>query len=112
MRVYKQKSDPQECDNSRGLLVADHAAKGLVRMVKAAIDNDYTSNMPATQHGAVSGRGTDMASHVIRSAAAAASMLNLSIFVLFVDLIKAFDKVIREIVHGWGVARLEIRLHI
>ena len=43
-----------------------------------------------------------MASHLIRSAAAAAAMLRLSVFVLFVDLVKAFDKVIRQLVYGWG----------
>eukprot|EP00973_Karenia_brevis_P082525 11438684-Karenia_brevis.AAC.1 len=43
-----------------------------------------------------------MASHVIRSAIAAASMLRLCIFVLFVDLVKAFDKIIRQLVCGWS----------
>ena len=100
--LYKQKSDPQDCDNSRGLLLADHAGKGLVGIIKNAVDQVYTEKMPTSQHGAVAGRGTDMASHLIRSAVAAAAMLKLSIFVLFVDLVKAFDKVIRQLVYGWG----------
>eukprot|EP00973_Karenia_brevis_P062247 8658418-Karenia_brevis.AAC.1 len=29
----------------------------------------------------------------------------MSIFILFVDLVKAFDKVIRQLVYGWGDAR-------
>ena len=29
-------------------------------------------------------------------------LLNLSFFILFVDLVKAFDKVIRQLVMGWG----------
>eukprot|EP00973_Karenia_brevis_P064818 9003079-Karenia_brevis.AAC.1 len=61
--------------------------------------------MPATQHGAVKGRGTDIASHTIRSAQAAAKLLRKSIFVLFVDLVKAFDKAIRELVYGWGQSK-------
>ena len=38
----------------------------------------------------------------MKSAIAASVMLEVSIFVLFVDLVKAFDKVIRQIVYGWG----------
>ena len=32
-------------------------------------------------------------------------MLGISIFVLFVDLVKAFDKIIRQVVYGWGDCR-------
>ena len=103
--VHKKKGDPQECDNSRGLLLADHAGKGLVGMIKDAVDPVYTAKMPLVQHGAVAGRGTDKASHLVRSAAAAAAMLKWSIFVLFVDLVKAFDKAIRQLVLGWGASK-------
>ena len=58
--------------------------------------------MPLSQHGAVKGRSTDVASHLVRSCASVAALLNLSIFILFVDLVKAFDKVIRQLVMGWG----------
>ena len=37
-----------------------------------------------------------------KSAIDAAKLLRLSLFVLFVDLVKAFDKIIRLIVYGWG----------
>ena len=60
--------------------------------------------MPSSQHGAIPGKGTDLASHLVRSAVAAAAMLNMSVCVLLVDLVKAFDKVVRQLVHGWGPA--------
>eukprot|EP00973_Karenia_brevis_P015981 2184649-Karenia_brevis.AAC.1 len=54
------------------------------------------------QCGAVRKRGTDFATHLVASAVAAASMMSLSIFVLFLDLVKAFDRVVRQLVVGWG----------
>ena len=46
-----------------------------------------------------------MASHLIRSAIDVAKLHNLSVFVLFVDLVKAFDKVVRQLIYGWGPER-------
>eukprot|EP00973_Karenia_brevis_P002825 383944-Karenia_brevis.AAC.1 len=62
------------------------------------------------QCGAVIGKGTDVATHLVRSAIAAGKLLSLSVFVLFVDLTKAFDKVIRQIVFGWGTAEPDDRV--
>ena len=58
--------------------------------------------MPPDQHGAVAFKGTDFASHIIATAIDLAALLRLSIFVLFVDLTKAFDRVIRQHPLGWG----------
>ena len=65
--------------------------------------------MPVDQHGAVAMRGTDFASHIVTSAIAVAHLLKLSLFVLFVDLTKAFDRVIRQLVHGWGLIKSSCR---
>ena len=100
--VYKKKGDPRDCDSSRGILLADHSGKALAGIVKQAIDPIYESKMPATQFGAVPRRGTDQASLMIRAAIEVSILKGCSIAVLFVDLVKAFDKVIREIVFGWG----------
>lgn len=81
--VYKKKGDPMITDSSRGILFADHAGKGLIGMVKEKIDPAYEKMMPATQFGAVSKRGTDQASHIVRSAADAAAMRNFNIVVFF-----------------------------
>ena len=98
--VYKKKGDPMITDSSRGILLADHSGKALAGMVKEKIDPEYVVKMPSTQFGAVPKRGTDQASHIVRSAADAAAMWNFSIVVLFLDLVKAFDRVIRELVFG------------
>ena len=99
--VYKKKGAAEECDNSRGILLADHSGKALTGMVKEAIDPVYNRHQPLNQHAAPV-KGTDIATHVIKSAISAANMLHMSIFVLFVDLVKAFDKIIRQLVYGWG----------
>ena len=45
--------------------------------------------------------GTALASHVARSFLAVAAVWGWSTFVLLLDLTKAFDKVLRELVLGW-----------
>ena len=62
---------------------------------------DYMRNMPPSQHGAVAGKGTDLAHHYVLASLDLACNLALSIALLFVDWQKAFDKAIREIVFGW-----------
>eukprot|EP00973_Karenia_brevis_P001563 211397-Karenia_brevis.AAC.1 len=59
------------------------------------------SHVPETQCGAVAKRSTDFATLILRSAIVYAQHNGLSLFVLFVDLVKAFDKVLREIVLGF-----------
>eukprot|EP00973_Karenia_brevis_P095956 12429960-Karenia_brevis.AAC.1 len=56
--------------------------------------------MPDTQFGATAGGGTDFASHIVRSFLEYCLCASLSYFVLFVDLVKAFDRIIRELVLG------------
>jgi len=57
--------------------------------------------MPSTQLGVVSGGGTDYPHHLLLSALDYAAMLSISIFILLVGLIKAFDRVLRELVFGF-----------
>ena len=101
VELFKGKGDAKVCDASRGLLIGDHMAKGFIGCLKDSIENLYTANMPSCQHGAVSGGGSDLAHHLVLSAIDYAFAMSLSIFVLFVDLVKAFDKVLRELVMGF-----------
>eukprot|EP00959_Pyramimonas_sp_CCMP1952_P191399 4001945-Pyramimonas_sp.AAC.1 len=66
-------------------------------MRKRSIEDAYTAKMPINQRGAVAGRGTDFASHIVATMADIASMMGWSIFILYLDLVKAFDRVIRQL---------------
>ena len=46
-----------------------------------------------------------MASHIARTAIDVAILLRLSLFVFFVDVVKAFGKNFRQLVYGWGPNR-------
>ncbi|CAK0907837.1 unnamed protein product [Prorocentrum cordatum] len=93
--VWKKKGSVHECDDHRGLLLSDHAGKALTGMLKRSIEDVYTAKMPINQHGAVAGRGTDFASHIVATMADIASMMGWSVFILYLDIVKAFDRVIR-----------------
>ena len=102
VNIYKRKGDPADCDSHRGILLEDHAAKGGIKaMMKQDIDVQYNLKIPQDQYGATKGRGTDFATHIITSMAAVAKLMEWSIFLLFIDLTKAFDRIIRELVVGW-----------
>ncbi|CAK0897979.1 unnamed protein product [Prorocentrum cordatum] len=100
--AWKRKGDIRSCDASRGLLLSDHAAKGLAGMVKQSVEPAYEQNVPQDQYGAVRRRGADFATHIVVTVAALAKAMNWSIFILFLDLVKAFDRVVRQLVVGWG----------
>ena len=99
--IYKRKGSPVICDSSRGILLSSHASKGLANILADEVEPCYNRHLPECQHGAVAGKGTDLAAHMIRSLLDLANLARLSIFILFIDLVKAFDRVIREIVFGF-----------
>ena len=100
VELFKGKGDALDCNNSRGLLVADHMGKGLASILKCDCDEHYNANIPECQHGAVSGKSTDFAHHFILSCIDLAVAFALCICVLFVDLSKAYDGVVRELLMG------------
>ena len=84
--VYKKKGPREDCDESRGIVLEDHAAKGLKQLLSNEVTPQYTEHMPETQHGAVAGRGTDFASHLVQCFLAYCAAPGTSCFVWFVDL--------------------------
>ena len=99
--LYKGKGDPSVADNNRGLLISEHASKVFTGLLRDRIEPNYNKYIPQEQFGCVSARGTIFATHIVRSFLDYCSMLSLCSFVLFVDLSKAFDFAIREILLGW-----------
>ena len=66
------------------------------------MNDRYTDQVGSNQYGAVSGRGTATASLAVRCFMDMCMLLGLSCFVLFLDLTKAFDLAVRELVLGWA----------
>eukprot|EP00973_Karenia_brevis_P064031 8898454-Karenia_brevis.AAC.1 len=56
------------CDNYRGLLISDHMSKAVTCVLDEYVESYYYKCIPPEQCGAAAGRGTDFATHVIRSA--------------------------------------------
>ena len=99
--VHKRKGSKHDCDCSRGILLANHSGKALCRLLADHLRPTYDQHMPKDQYGAVSCLSTDLATHIVRSFFDYSLAAALSVFVLFVDLVKAFDRAIREIVFGF-----------
>ena len=99
--VHKGKGPKNCCDEYRGILLENHLGKGLKEMLAEDVNPHYTKHMPDMQHGAVAGRGTDLASHIVASFLDYCRLGQKSCFVLYLDLVKAFDRVIREVVLGF-----------
>ena len=99
--IYKGKGTATDPDNYRGILVSDHLGKILTSLLQAHLNTTYEKAVGVSQYGAVKHRGTAMASLVVRSFLDLCSVRSWSCFVLFVDLSKAFDYAIREVVMGW-----------
>lgn len=84
-----KKGSNLERDNSRGLPIGDHLSKL------------HLTHIPKAQCGACLGRITDMANHTVHAFIdLAANSAKGSSCVVFLDLTKACDKAIREIVRA------------
>lgn len=96
-----KKNDPLICDNYRGLSVTDHVVKVLTALLYDNMADSYERLVGPTQMGVVRGRGGPFPVHMLGSFMSAASAAGRSFFVLFVDLVKAFDYAVRELACGW-----------
>ena len=99
--LYKGKGSPSSCDSYRGLLIGDHISKILTTLLQNELEEPYKLQIGPDQYGATSGRSTALASLALRSFLDCCKLRAWSSFVLFVDLSKAFDFAVREVIMGW-----------
>ena len=99
--LWKAKGSAKDCNNSRGLLLADHAGKVLTGLLQNEVDETYRAYIGPDQHGCAAGHGTEFAVHMTRTFTDWCTMMGRSCFILFVDLTKAFDLAVRELLLGW-----------
>ena len=99
--VHKRNGPVDDCDESRGILLESHIAKSFKQLLSNMAASQYEQHILETQSGAVAGCGTDHAAHLVYCFRAFCDVSHMPYFAWYVDLVKALDLVIREIVLGW-----------
>ena len=99
-RLYKGKGDAADCNSHRGLLTADHASKVFTSLVWPPIARVCDKRLPTEQCGCVRGRGTARVMHTSKLFARRVAAHKRPCALVFADLVKAFDRVLRAVVMG------------
>ena len=82
-------------------MLSDHQVKVLTGCIYNDIGIKYERYIPEEQFGACRGRGTDFASRLSHTFLSLCKMFNMSAAILFVDLSKAFDLALRQVISGF-----------
>ena len=102
--LFKGKGDLTECSSSRGILISDAGGKQWHSWVREGLANHQRkSHSRDTQFSDTVHAGTDLCSLLARTYWAWIEALQLSGYSLFVDIVGAFDAVVRRFVSDNGV---------
>ena len=99
--LYKRKGDALERGNHRGLKLTEQVKKVLERIMDG---NRQLVSKEDSQFGFVPGRGTTDAIFVVRQLQEKYLAANKRLYMAFVDLEKAFDRVPRKVI--WWALRV------
>jgi len=105
VNVYKGKGDALECGSYRGIKLLDHVMKVLERIIEKKV-RDRVS-IDDMQFGFRPGRGTTDAIFIVRQVQEKFVNKKQDLWMAFVDLEKAFDRVPREVV-WWALRTMGI----
>ena len=100
--LYKGKGDPLSCSAYRGIKLLELGLKVFDRIMDRRIRNRVTIN--ESQFGFMPGRGTVDAIFIVRQLQEKYLGKNRKLYLGFVDLEKAFDRVPREVVK-WALRK-------
>ena len=108
---YKWKGDAAECDLYRGIKLLDHAMKVVEKVLEERLRR--VVKISACQCGFMPGKGTIDAIYVVRRMMEKHEAKGKKLYLCFVDLRKAFDRVPRSVI-AWalrksGVVEGEVR---
>ena len=103
--IYKGKGDALECGSYRGVKLLEHVMKVMehileTRLRKLIVIDDM-------QFGILPGRGTTDAIFILRQVQESFLAKKKDLWLAFVDLEKAFDRVPREVV-WWALRRMDV----
>ena len=96
--LYKNKGDRSCCDNHRGISLLCIAGKILMRLILNRLSShiDKIGLIPESQCGFVQGKSTTDSSFALQQLQEKCKLQQQDLFLLFIDLTKAFDTVNRE----------------
>ena len=95
LTVYKGKGDPMKYGSYRGIKLLEHAMKVLERIVEHRIRQQI--EVDDMQFGFMKGKGTTDAIFTVRQMQENFRVKGKKLYFGFVDLEKAFDRVLREV---------------
>ena len=102
--IYKNKGDRAECGNSRGIALLSVAGKVLAKLLNRRLAANIGEKLiPESQCGFRPGRGTCDMIFVARQLLEKAREQHIGMYMAFVDLSKAFDRVPRVLL--WSILR-------
>ena len=105
IHLYKSKGDRRLCDNYRGISLFSVAGKIFARVIVNRLTTHLDSTLPESQCGFRSGRGTTDMLFAARQVQEKCREQNLDLYMVFLDLTKAFDSVSRE-----GLSKLLLKI--
>ena len=105
VNVYKGKGDAMECGSYRGIKLLEHVMKILERVIEGKVRN--VVNIDSMQFGFMAGKGTTDAIFIVRQLEEKYLAKKKQLWLAFVDLEKAFDRVPRDVV-WWALRSLGV----
>ena len=111
LKMLPKKGDLQDLNNWRGIMLLDAASKLVSMIIANRLDRVLKEEGLEAQNGFTGGRGCSDGSFSLRQALKRRREHGLESWVLFVDLVKAFDSVPRDVL--WAVlAKFGIPPHL
>jgi hypothetical protein len=105
MNVYKGKGDALECGSYRGIKLLEHVMKILERVIEGRVRKIV--KIDDMQFGFMAGKGTTDAIFIVRQLQEKYLSKRRDLWMAFVDLEKAFDRVPRQVV-WWALRSLGV----
>ena len=105
VNVYKGKGDALECGSYRGIKLLDHVLKVFERVMEVRVRRIV--KIDEMQFGFMAGRGTTDAIFIVRQLQEKYLACKKDLWMAFIDLEKAFDRVPREVV-WWALRTLGV----